>query len=134
MSIGKIVYPSHSSEFEIQSFVYQSLMSLGHDVRGEVRTTNGKSRFDLVVFVDKHPVLIIEIKKFTAEESQLRSPKKGRATRVRKQLRTRVVQDKKYREYELPVSWIEGMQQAVSYVESAKVNGINVSHDGHRSI
>ena len=37
--IDKIKYPTFVSEFEIQAYVYNQLLDLGYDVRGEVRTT-----------------------------------------------------------------------------------------------
>lgn len=59
-----IRYPFHRSEFELQSDLYQRLKRDGMDVRGEVpsRYSGAKSCFDLVVFLNRHAVCLIEVK------------------------------------------------------------------------
>jgi hypothetical protein len=65
-------YPRQASEFEIQSTLYHALRQRGYDVRGEVLVQTQEKignahktifRLDLVVFKDRAPFLIIEVKK-----------------------------------------------------------------------
>ena len=61
-------YASHlpriveASEFEVQAYIYQNLRANGYDVRGEVTTRQSSAILDLVVFDERTPVLIIEVK------------------------------------------------------------------------
>jgi len=94
-----IPYPDHKTEFEIQSDVYQFLLSEGFNVRGEIserkniRLLSGNKRgqrtcrFDIVVF-DKNnkPICIIEIKRS-----------------VKKKLPSEYKQYAKYSLYNIPV-------------------------------
>lgn len=66
-----IQYPDHVSEFEVQAKLMFELMNIpGAEIRGEVKSrgTHGlreaktACRFDLVVYSDKKPVCIIEVK------------------------------------------------------------------------
>lgn len=66
-----IQYPDHVSEFEVQAKLMFELMSIpGAEIRGEVKSrgTHGlrdaktACRFDLVVYSNKKPVCIIEVK------------------------------------------------------------------------
>jgi len=71
-----IKYPKKQSEFELQAHIYNEIKSLGHDVRAEVthyiNTTKqaSKCRFDLVVFIDEKPAVIIEVKDGVFESEQ----------------------------------------------------------------
>jgi response regulator RpfG family c-di-GMP phosphodiesterase len=106
---GKVTYPDSYSEFEIQSFLHTALREKGYDARGEVRTTTGKSRFDIVIFEQKKAVRIIEIKK----------GKVGGHTKKKheqSQLLAQELQIEKYRQHGLPVHHILGMDAAVEYV------------------
>jgi hypothetical protein len=47
---GELWYPPRPTEFEIQAFIYSSLLQLGYDVRGEVPAKGGRCRFDIVVY------------------------------------------------------------------------------------
>jgi hypothetical protein len=57
-----IEYPKKLSEFEIQAYIYNTLRAKGFDVRGEVTSRRGSAILDLVVFDNRRPVLIIEVK------------------------------------------------------------------------
>ena len=59
-----VPYPKRLSEFELQSWLYSELKSMGIDVRGEVTgKANGKvHRYDLVLFFRYQPVVIVEVK------------------------------------------------------------------------
>jgi len=105
-----IPYPKTESEFEIQAFIYAELRALGVDVRGELVTVffdgiNGKQkhrtmcRFDLVIFENKIPIRIVEVKH-------------GRKTFVSERAR----QCERYRKYGVPVTFVFGMEQAIRFV------------------
>lgn len=119
---GSIYYPKagNFSEFEIQAFVYQAIRSLGFDVRGEVYSSNGSCRFDLVVFnVSKKAAAIIEVKSSGAKaKSRSRVPRLFRAdeSEYDRQLR-------RYRRYSIPVHVIEGMAEAERWVETLNTHG-----------
>jgi type I site-specific restriction-modification system R (restriction) subunit len=53
-------YPQRYSEFEIQASVWSVLKKNGVDVRGEVKALG--CRFDLVIYKNKEPICIIEVK------------------------------------------------------------------------
>lgn len=95
-----IIYPGQPSEFEIQCMIYTELNGKGMDVRGEVNTCGNLSRFDLVVFVEFKPKLIIEVKKKTKSH-------KYRGEQVRK-----------YSSHKLPVVVIAGMDHALRFVKN----------------
>ena len=121
---GKLLYPTEQSEFEIQSYVYTGLRQLGFDVRGEVSSSNAKSRFDLVVFVDKRPVLIIETKR-TAESMVRGIPKEDRRIHLRKIARDQNKQLDKYLSYGVPVAWVNGSADAARLVNIVADGGLD---------
>ena len=96
-------YRTRPSEFEIQAYLYCELRRLGYDVRGEVSTKDGDCRFDLVVFANKKPVRIIEVKS------------------CRKRYRSRQLEQ--YRAYGIKVLSVCGMSEAIELVRRASVNG-----------
>ena len=96
-----ISYPKDYSEFEIQSFIYNEFKIMNIDVRGEIVSNQRKCRFDLVVYVDKKPVQIIEVKQ---SKSKTISD----------------LQHLKYHSYSLPVEYVQGMQEAIHYVDFVK--------------
>ena len=53
-----VTYPDHDTHFEIQSFIYSSLKN-NFDIRGQIYS--GFTTFDLVIFENKEPVMIINI-------------------------------------------------------------------------
>lgn len=57
-----IPYRREWSEFEVQAYLWSKLRERGVDVRGEVTSRDGRNRFDLVIFENHLPVLIIEVK------------------------------------------------------------------------
>ena len=92
-------YPKYHSEFEVQSKLYNLLKQESIDVRGEV--SDGINRYDLVVFLDKKPVCIIETKKAV--------PKQKFRTQNCKRNNNQMM---KYKEATgLPVYWCQGMRQ-----------------------
>ena len=129
-----IKYPKGPTEFEIQSYLYQQLLRLGYNVRGEV--SSNRSRFDLVVFRGgKEPIQIIEVKKSRPG----RTGGFGRGGRLRKAIQCR--QDKervdkqleKYKKTGVPLKLICGMAKAKRYIEAVKGGGVegyfvHVSH------
>lgn len=60
--LDNIEEPKTPSEFEVQSYIYQEIKALEYNVHGEVKSISGKHRFDLVVFHNKFPLIIIEVK------------------------------------------------------------------------
>lgn len=110
-----IAYPSdgHSSEFEVQAALYSALRELGIDVRGEVkfygdfglRDAKASCRFDLVIFRDKNPELIIEVK------ARLKGHRNGiEATR----------QFQRYTGFGVPVWFVYGMEGARLAIDELK--------------
>lgn len=65
---SNLIYPTRKSEFEVHSDLFQFFKGRGVDVRGEVKLRNptGRgARFDIVVYVDKEAVCVIEVKNGT---------------------------------------------------------------------
>lgn len=91
-----IVYPREASEFEVQSFIYQSLLSLGIDVRGEVRSIVGIH--DLVIFEDQRPIRVVEVK--------------------RRQSRDTAAQMRRYEGIDIRIDLVCGWEEADQYVNS----------------
>lgn len=109
-----INYPHVQSEFEVQAWLYNALRTNGHDVRGEVpvyglfglRKTKVSCRFDLVIFKNKVPVVILEVKAKTVNH------KNGiEATR----------QGRNYILFGIPVLMIYGMNDAIKVIEEIDV-------------
>jgi hypothetical protein len=108
-----IPYPETETEFEIQAFIYSELRAMGVDVRGELVTTfyDGSEigcrsqkcrtvcRFDLVVFADRKPVHIIEVKRERKKVIKECGRQCGR-----------------YRRYGVPVTFVSGMDQSRTIV------------------
>jgi len=102
---GKILVPTKPSHFEIQAYVYSSLLQMGVDVRGEVRAKNkaGKaSGLDLVIFEGYKPVMILEIKK-------------SKRNRIDDQ-------KEEYTKFGVPLRFIMGMKSAEAYIEKVRFN------------
>ena len=107
-----ISYPSdgYFSEFEIQSFIYNELRSVGIDCRGEIVHTigrvrserNERCRFDLLIFVDHVLSEIVEVK---------RSHKKHKSSLED------IRQAKRYRQFGVPSTFVYGMDDAIKFVE-----------------
>lgn len=105
-----VAYPAGHSEFEIQAHVYHTLRARGYDVRGEVVSRLGRSRFDLVVFdADRRPTRIIEVKKKARTDNNPR--REDDAARRNLQLFT-------YESFRIPVDHVCGMDEAAAYCES----------------
>lgn len=102
--IGLIPANAPASEFEVQSYLYSSLLALGWKVRGELKTRCRSCRFDLVVFDDQNkPVRIIEVKR---RKSRINAAKRGDRR-----------QAARYREFGIPVDLVRGMEEAERYIE-----------------
>jgi hypothetical protein len=96
-----IAYPETESEWEIQAFIWDRLSRRGFDVRAEVTSRLGGSRLDLVVFVDREAVAIIETKKHA---------NRNIPTRFKSQTkRKNRLQSHKYAEFNIPVHYVRGM-------------------------
>lgn len=111
----EIAYPPVASEFEVQAFLYAGLRALGIDVRGEVqvhglfglRSAKAACRFDLVLFREEKPVLILEVK------ARRVSHKNGvEATR----------QGKRYTQFGVPTWMVYGIDEARQVLEAIKAN------------
>ena len=107
-----IKIPTHeASEFEVQAFVYSSLLAKGVRIRGEVVTayaSNGcrreRCRFDLVIFDERqNATRIIEVKARKNRNNLL--CENGR-------------QPHRYRHFGVPVTFIRGMGEAIKFVEA----------------
>ena len=105
-------YPRKQSEFEIQAYLFSELRGMGLDARGEVRAGR-ESRFDIVVFEEKDPVLIIEVK-------TRRLPRNPSSPRMREMSRRRAEQAHRYKQYLDNVVWIEGMRQAELFIQKKR--------------
>lgn len=108
-------YPKNASEFEIQAELYFGLRKLGFDARGEVPTS--KCRFDLVVFDNKQPVLIIECKK---PAYVWRNKDVKWDARRRQEVRQQI---DKYRCFGVPVHVIGSMLEAKKYLCRCRMHG-----------
>lgn len=107
MTNTSIPFPKRMNEFELHCNLYMKLKRIyerkGYRVRAEVSGKNGLklSRFDIVIFFDKHPLVIIEVKK-------------NRASFSAKQL-------KEYSKYNVPLIYcnnksdIPNVMQALNY-------------------
>jgi hypothetical protein len=100
---SSIPYPSRLSEHEVQTRLFNELISLGIDARCQVSSADGKCLFDIVVFKDRLPILIIEVKRSFA----LLGGRKGN-------------QIHKYRQYGIKVISCQGPEAIRSCIESAK--------------
>ncbi len=100
-------YNHATTEFEVQSYLLNQLLSAGMKVRGEVPTKCGKSRFDLVIF-NEHlkPSVIIEVKRAKKDTKSL--PKAEAA---------RLEQLERYKSYGIQVVVIFGMKDATRYLK-----------------
>lgn len=96
-----IKYPKQYSEFEIQSALYQKLKSKNIDTRAEVQI--GNSRFDLVVYQNKNPICIIEVKKLFTNKFRHKQNRKLNA------------QISKYQTFNIPVFTCIGIR-GIKYV------------------
>lgn len=105
-------YPRRQSEFEIQAYLFSELKAMGLDVRGEVRAGR-ESRFDLVVFEERVPKIIVEVK-------TRKLPKNPTTFRAKERTRRREEQLSRYDKYGLPVHLIEGMRQAGEFIQRMK--------------
>ena len=93
-------YPCEStpSEFEVQSFIFQTLKLMGWDVRGEVPVKGRSRRLDLVVFdKSKNPIRIIEVK------------------RSKRSKNSKTDQITEYRRYGVDLDLVCGMKAAIEY-------------------
>lgn len=106
--IYKIPYPQDNTEFEIQCTIVTGLRNHGIDARGEVRGSDG-CRFDIVIFKDKYPVEIVEIK--TSQRKSTRF-KDGFLNEDKAQL-------KRYEQYGIPITMIYGLEQAKKFILDA---------------
>lgn len=90
-----IPYYSCDTEFEVQAELFCELKKRGYDVRGEVcyRNEEMQCRFDLVIFNNKIPRWIIEVK-----ASDIKHRKELEDTR----------QGRRYRMFGIPSSFIYG--------------------------
>jgi hypothetical protein len=106
-------YPARCSEFEVQAYIYWTLKAKGYDVRGEVSSRLRAFVLDLVVYVDRRPVLIIETKSRLGKKtggwgSEGQRLAADDAEGRRDQLAA-------YRTLGLPVVSVSGMEQAIAY-------------------
>lgn len=112
-----IGYPGEFSEFEVQSYLFTELTALGFDVRGEVMSKCSTCIFDLVIFVDRKPVRIIEVK---------RSRPKGGVKSVNRKIdMTRELQRRRYSEFGLPVDLVVALREAKIYVDHVRKHGLS---------
>lgn len=103
-----IPYPRNVKEAEVQALLFASLRSLGYDARMEVNNEVYKRggdtcRFDIVVFLDKLPMCIVEVK----------------SSRVKWKSTWNTAQNDEYRSYGLPYIGCKGvseMPQAIADV------------------
>ena len=95
-----IPYPAHKSEVEITCHILTELKNMGFDARAEVTAHDKRSRFDIVVYSNKKPIRILEIKKNSQEDI---TSQKG-----------------KYSKYKIEVDFIRGWGAAKAYLRKAK--------------
>ena len=97
----KIPYPNKVTECDIVCYLVKNLRFKGVDARTEVWAEDKTSRFDIVIFKDRNPIRILEVK----------SSKKKRTTPQRR----------KYSKYEIPLHFIKGLKEAKEFVQNAIV-------------
>lgn len=104
------------SEFEVQAFIYEQLKQIGYTVRGEVKTKCGTCIFDIVVYADRRPVRVIEVKK---------SKKFGSLSRQGKRhfSRLRAEQVRRYESFGVPVDLVCTLHDAREYIAAVRSNG-----------
>lgn len=109
MAVANIIEPSSPSEFEIQAWLYSALQSAGFNVRGEVFAKTGENRrgfknarFDLVIFRNGIPQMIIEVKDKPTANGKINYS--GR-------------QYKKYSAFGIPLAYARGMDEAKALYE-----------------
>lgn len=116
-ALHSIAYPSIQSEFEVQAYLYGALKAQGLDVRGEVcvfglfgmREAKAVCRFDLVVFENKNPILILEVKaRHVTHKNGIEANR----------------QFKRYTTFGLPVWFVYGMDGAEIALSELK-NGVH---------
>jgi hypothetical protein len=96
------------TEFEIQSYLFWQMRSLGLCVRGEMRSKCDRCIFDRVISAGERPVRIIEVKKHKPMGTTRRDRRaRGRAVRA---------QVERYSEFGIPVDLVTSMREAKDYV------------------
>lgn len=103
-----VAYPTRDmNEFELHAWLYGKLKNIGLDVRGEVRWFDPveriQCRFDLVIFENKRPHQIIEVKPPAA--------KRGKSVEDTRQGR-------RYRLFGVPVTFVYGAEDAKALLGS----------------
>jgi len=98
-------YPSSTSEFEVQAYIFSELKDKGYDIRGEVSTKRRKCQFDLVVYHKHLPRIVIEVKK------QKKTYKHEKYVRF--------AQACKYDRYCTQVFYVSGMKEAKKFVNKS---------------
>ena len=111
-----IPYPGEFSEFEVQAHLLQKISEMGLDIRGNIQSRCATCFFDLVVYIDRIPVRIIETKRGKPKVS-----KKAHAIRV---FREREKQLERYRQFGVPVDLVVAMREADIYIRQLAGQGI----------
>jgi hypothetical protein len=108
---GSFKYLTEPTEFEIQSYLFSSLTTMGYHVRGEMAVFGHKARFDLVIFEHKkcsgtgckyRPLRIIEVK---------------RSRTAKRLTKTNVQLDGYHDRFGIPIDSIYGMGEANRYLK-----------------
>lgn len=111
-----IPYPGEASEFEIQAYLFHHLNALGFDTRGEISSRCATCIFDLVVYLDRKPIRIIEVKRSKAKTSV--------AAHCRKVTKAREKQLDRYGKFGVPVDSVVAMREAKIYVDIVREKGL----------
>lgn len=109
---------SNPTEFEIQAYLFGELIRLGYHVRGEVATKCGTCVFDLVIYRDRVPIRIIEVKKCAA----IGCTRKARRSEQRK----RESQVDRYSAFGVPVDSVCNLSSAKDYIVQVSVSGLSI--------
>jgi hypothetical protein len=103
------------TEFEVQAYLYAEFKARGFLVRGELKTKCGKCKFDLVLYSEREPVRIIEVKNGRTLN--------GKYNPVKSPAKTESEQIDKYAEFGVPVDLIRGMEEAIAFVREYDARG-----------
>jgi len=114
ISPSDLRYPDLPSEFEVQSRIYTELRSRGLDVRAEVKG-GVRCRFDLVIFSEKKPIRIIEVKK-----RRIRANSKSPVMQNQRHLMLGQVE--RYSLYGVPVDLVQGPKDAEFYLSIFQID------------
>lgn len=107
-----VVEPTHTTEFEVQAYLWSSLRALGYNARGEVKCrfkNRAQVRFDIAVFEGGKLSGLIEVKR---AEKQANTDWTGTRQGIR------------YGQFGVPVRLVKGMEDAARVIADAEAGAL----------